>query len=174
MTNPHLMDLEELPEGAEVIHRAPIETAAPVSTQQFDRYQGGGSGEGLRRTRHGLGRDSAPQPGPVYRLQVVPAPGQGQSNAAVQSHPDVNQAIVQSAAASATATQAQTTATVANRRQTPRKRACRAASDSAFRAHNQRHKLSRQGASVDSGGTIYVSLINANLNNTPASSPPIG
>jgi hypothetical protein len=126
--------------------------------QGVDRYQGAVLSAPIG-TDVDLHRTQIPGALPVYRLMQSQPSGQANVNSGVHS----NAAPLIFPVASA-AHAAQTTATAAQ------ETADAVAAVSFQGAYNPAVSYS-QGASVDASGTIYVSLINNNIGNTPSSSP---
>jgi len=160
--NKYLTNEKDLPPDLEFVDRPPIVTGStPVAAppaQDFDRYQGAvlsapiGLQPDLVKTQIGGGL-------PVYRIMPAAPSGQAGVNSGVHSNAAPLIFPVASAAhnAQTTANSAQETAD--------------AVAAVSFQGAWSNTATYSQGASVDYLGAIYVSLINANLNNTPNTSP---
>jgi hypothetical protein len=98
---------------------------------------------------------------PVHRLMPVSPAGLSQANSATSGNVPINQSVI-AAAKAAAAAQTQATSAIAG--------VVALQATSFLGAYSNTFSYA-QGASVDSGGTIYVSLINANVGNNPATSP---
>lgn len=89
----HILDMTELPEGAEVVNRPPIDVSkqgAVPPDANYDRYQGAVIPKPYGGLDTDLANSQLPQLGPVYRLQVIPPSGNAQVNAAAQTQVVIN------------------------------------------------------------------------------------
>jgi hypothetical protein len=162
--NPNLIEESDLPKGWEdsIVDRPPVAVsgAPPPERPGMDRYVGGALPPILGLDSD-LARSQIAGSMPVHRLMPIPSAGLAQSNAATGGNVPINQSVI-AAAKAAAAAQTQATSAIAG--------VVALQATSFLGAYSSTFTYS-QGASVDSGGTIYVSLVNNNLNHTPASSP---
>jgi hypothetical protein len=162
--NPNLIEESDLPKGWEdsIVDRPPVAVsgAPPPERPGMDRYSGGALPPILGLDSD-LSRSQIAGSMPVHRLMPIPSAGLAQSNAATGGNVPINQSVVAAAKAAATA-QTQATSAIAG--------VTALQAVSFLGAYNPLFSYS-QGASVDSAGTIFVSLTNSNVGNNPATSP---
>ena len=162
----NLIDEKDLPEGWEdqIVDRPAISlTGAPQPNPDLsgaNKYASGAIPP-ILGLQPDLVRTQIAGRGPVYRLFPTPSSGLAQSNAATSGNVFVNQTVLDNELA------ARRAGTQADNAQAG---VLALQATSFLGAYNAGFSYS-QGASVDSGGAIFISLVNLNVGNDPATSP---
>jgi hypothetical protein len=147
----YLIEEKDLPEHLQTIDPAGI-PSSPPGIQNFDRYSGGSLPPALG-LQTDLVQTNVKGTAPVYRLMPVPPSGNPQVGSASQSSLLKNPAFI-----TAQIQTSQNQAAIAALQQTTFQGAWSSTASYSL------------GAQVDFGGSIYVSLQNNNLNNSPSTS----